>query len=168
MPPRTETAGRKPADRNPMNQRIARCVAQAAGTFEHLLTGRSPVSVTVVASGSSLVVTLHERFSPLEADLADTDGGLGKIEDFHRYLFENSFDAFRSHLRDSAGVELRGGIAHVDGTTHSVLKTFTTAPTVELFLLGRGLPLLGVPVDAHMHAEGVRVQGAGGTGAASS
>jgi hypothetical protein len=41
----------KPADR-----RLARQVAHAAGTFEHLLLGRAPASVTVVADGGRLVM----------------------------------------------------------------------------------------------------------------
>jgi uncharacterized protein YbcI len=151
-----------------MNQCIARRVARAAGTFEHLLTGRAPASVTVVTSGPAIVITLHGSFSPLERDLI-SDGGRGRerVESFHRQLFERSCDAFRGHLRDTTGVELQSAISHVDRATGSVLKTFTTAPSVELFLLGRGLPMLGVPVDAHLHADGVHVQGAGGTDAAS-
>jgi hypothetical protein len=41
-----------------------------------------------------------------------------------------------------------------------VIKTFTTNPAVELFLLGQGLPVLGVPVNAHLHADGVSGNGA--------
>ncbi len=153
---------------NTMNSCLARRVARAAGTFEHLLTGRAPTSVTVVASGNSLVVTLHESFSPLERDImANGDHGRERVESYHRRLFEHSCEAFRSHLRTSTGVALESAISHVDRTTGSVLKTFTTAKSVEVFLLGNGLPVLGVPVDTHLHANGVHVQGAGGAGAAS-
>jgi uncharacterized protein YbcI len=153
---------------NPMNQCLARRVARAAGTFEHLLTGRSPTSVTVVANGDALVVTLHESFSPLERDImAHGERGRERVESYHRRLFEHSCEAFRKHLRTSTGVSLESAISHVDGATGSVLKTFTTAKSVEVFLLGNGLPVLGVPIDSHLHANGVHVQGAGGTGAAS-
>lgn len=151
-----------------MNQSLARRVARAAGTFEHLLTGRAPVSVTVVASGDSLVVTLHECLSPVERDL-HADGGWGRerVESYHRRLFEHSCAPFRSHLRETTGVSLESAISHVDRTTGSVLKTFATSPNVEVFLLGHGLPALGVPVDTHLHANGVHIHGAGGAGAAS-
>jgi hypothetical protein len=48
-----------------------------------------------------------------------------------------------------------------------VLKTFTTAAAVDLFLLGRGLPALGVPVNAHLQGTALQRCGmAGGNGAA--
>ena len=121
-------------------RRTARQVAQAAGAFEHLLTGRAPKSVTVVADGRWMVVSLHESFSAVERRLVADEDGADRVRDYHRYLFENSLDALRSHVRQSTGVELRGAIAHVDTATGSVLKTFTTNPAVELFLLGQGLP----------------------------
>lgn len=153
---------------NAMHQSLARRVARAAGTFEHLLTGRPPTSVTVVANGDGLVITLHASFSPLERDIAaHGERGRERVESYHRRLFEHSCDAFRNHLRTSTGVSLESAISHVDRTTGSVLKTFTTAKNVEVFLLGNGLPVLGVPVDTHLHANGVHVQGAGGAGAAS-
>jgi hypothetical protein len=33
------------------------------------------------------------------------------------------------------------------------MKTFTTSPAVELFELGRAVRPLGVPIDAHLHAD---------------
>jgi len=143
------------------DERVARQVAQAAGSFEHLLLGRAPRSVTVVADGDWMVVNLHEAFSPVERRLAANEEGSIRVQDFHRYLFDNSLQALRSHVRRSTGVELRGAIAHVDTTTGSVLKTLTTNPAVELFLLGQGLPALGVPINDHVHSNG-----AGGNGSA--
>jgi uncharacterized protein YbcI len=144
----------------PFDERLARQVAQAAGSFEHLLLGRTPRSVTVVADGGWMVVSLHEAFSPVERRLAADADGSARVKNFHRYLFDNSLDSLRSHVRRNTGVDLRGAIAHVDVTTGSVLKTFTTNPGVELFLLGQGLPALGVPVNDHLHGAG-----AGGNGA---
>jgi hypothetical protein len=64
-------------------------------------------------------------------------------------------------------VTLAGAIAHVDTAGGSVLKTFTTAAAVDLFLLGRGLPALGVPVNAHLQGTALQRCGmAGGNGAA--
>jgi uncharacterized protein YbcI len=142
------------------DERVARQVAQAAGSFEHLLLGRTPRSVTVVADGRWMVVGIHEAFSPVERRLAADEEGLSRVQDFHRYLFDHSLDSLRNHVRRSTGVELRGAIAHVDASTGSVLKTFTTNPAVELFLLGQGLPTLGVPVNDHLHSNGANGNGA--------
>ena len=150
----------KPCDSQPVVQRTARQVAQAAGTFEHLLMGRVPKSVTVVADGGWMVVSLHEAFSPVERRLAADTEGSERVRNYHQYLFEESLDSLRSHVMRRTGVELRGAIAHVDTVTGSVLKTFTTTPAVELFLLGRGVPALGVPVNAHLHATDADGNGA--------
>lgn len=148
-------------------ERLARQVAHAAGTFEHLLLGRSPTSVTVVAADGLMVVSLHESFSTFERRLAADEQGADRVRDFHQYLFDRSLDSLVGHVRRSTGVALQGAIAHVDAATGSVLKTFTTASAVDLFLLGRGLPALGVPVNDHRHATAQpRVEMAGGTGAA--
>ena len=45
-----------------VGERLARRVAHAAGTFEHLLVGRVPSSVTVVADGDWMVLSIHEAF----------------------------------------------------------------------------------------------------------
>jgi uncharacterized protein YbcI len=138
----------------PSCERLARQVAHATGTFEHLLLGRAPTSVTVVAEGGWMVVSLHEPFSAVERRLTADEAGSQRVRDFHHYLFDNSLESLVSHVRHRTGVELKGAIAHVDTVTGSVLKTFTTNPAVDLFLLGRGLPALGVPVNAHRHSTG--------------
>jgi uncharacterized protein YbcI len=140
-------------------QRLARQVAQSAGTFEHLLTGRVPASVTVVSDGGWLVVSLLEPFTPLERRLAVDAAGAARVHDFHRYLFDESLDSLRTHLRRGTGVELQSGVAHIDTANGSVLKTYTTNPAVELFLLGQGVPALGVPVNTHLHANGASGNG---------
>ena len=143
------------------SQHLARQVARAIGCFEHALLGRVPRSVTVVVRDDGLVVTLHESFSPLERRLAATDGADCRIEDFHHDMFDSSRDALLQHVRQRTGVALDAGLVHVDAATGSILKTFTTDPSVELFLLGQGLPALGVPVNAHLHAHGATGTGAG-------
>lgn len=149
-----------PLDEDLSRRRLARQVAQATGAFEHLLMGRAPKSVTVVSDGDWLVVSLHEAFSPVERRLAADEEGAARVREFHNYLFDNSLESLRSHVRQRTGVELCSAIAHVDTVTGSVLKTFTTNSAVELFLLGQGLPALGVPVNAHLHANGVSGNGA--------
>lgn len=138
----------------PAYDRLARQVAHATGSFEHVLLGRSPTSVSVVADGGWMVVHVHEPFTTAERRLAVDAAGAARVREFHRYLFDNSLDALLRHVQRATGVAFRGAIAHVDTTTGSVLKTFTTQTDVDLFLLGRGLPALGVPVNAHLHANG--------------
>ena len=135
--------------------RLARQVAQATGAFENMLLHRVPRSVSVVASDAWMMVHLHEDFDAVERRLAaETDGdGRHRVEEFHRFLFENSFPSLRSHVWRATGVMLRGAVAHVDADNGTVLKTFSTHPTVDLFVLGQGVPGLGVPVNHHRHAD---------------
>jgi uncharacterized protein YbcI len=142
-------------------ERLARRVAHAAGTFEHLLVGRVPSSVTVVADGDWMVLSIHEAFSPGERRVASNGtGGFAKVDAYHRHLFSHGLEALCGHVRTCTGVWFRGGAVHVDRATGSVLKTLTTRPAVDMFLLGEGVPTLGIPIDTHLHANGV--SGAGG------
>ena len=151
----------------PCDERLARQVAHAAGTFEHVLLGRAPTSVTVVAQDGWMVVSLHEPFSTFERRLAADPQGSDRVREFHQHLFDRSLDSLVGHVRRSTGVTLEGAIAHVDTANGSVLKTFTTAFAVDLFLMGRGLPALGVPVNAHLQGTTLQRCGmAGGNGAA--
>lgn len=131
----------------------ARLIAHAAATFEHRLLGRVPTNVSVVAGASWLVMHVHEPLSPVERRIARDVAGVRRVRDFHQSVFEESRAAFADHLRTLTGIEIRGGLAHVDAATGSIVKTFTTHPDVDLFLFGAGLPALGVPVDAHVHAN---------------
>jgi uncharacterized protein YbcI len=134
-------------------QRLARQVAQATGTFENMLLHRVPRSVSVVAGEGWMVLHLHEDFDAVERRLAADVNGREKVEEYHRFLFENSLPSLRSHVRRQTGVALEGAVAHVDTDGLAVHKTFSTHPAVDLFVLGRGLPGLGVPVNHHCHAD---------------
>jgi len=133
---------------------LARQVARAAGTFEHGLLGRAPTSVTVVGTTAWMVVHLHERFSPLERQVAaGGEPGARRVREFHHRLFERTAEALCEHVRLSTGVPLAAVLAHVDTVTGSVLKTLATTTEIDLFLLGAGVPALGVPVDDHRRAS---------------
>jgi uncharacterized protein YbcI len=132
---------------------LARQVARAAGAFEHGLLGRAPTSVTVVGTGAWMVVYLHEPFSALERQLAAADeAGARRVCEFHQGLFSRTAEALCEHVRLATGVGLAAAIAHVDTVTGSVLKTLATTAAVDLFLLGAGVPALGVPVNEHRRA----------------
>ncbi len=132
-----------------------RQLARAVGSFEHALLGRAPTSVTVIGTGAWMVVHVHEPFSPLERGLAgESAAGAERVREFHRGLFSRSVDALLEHVVAATGVRLRGAIAHVDTATGSVLKTLATVPDIDLFVMGRGLPTLGVPVNDHRQARG--------------
>jgi uncharacterized protein YbcI len=131
---------------------LARQVAHAAATFEHRLLGRGPTSVSVVAGHDWMVVSLHERLSPVECRIAAASNGAARVRGFHRAVFDGTLEALVEHVNQVTGVTLRGGVVDVDASTGSVLKTFATHPGIDLFLLGEGQPALGVPVNARVQA----------------
>lgn len=134
-------------------QRLARQVAQAAGTFENMLLHRVPRSVSIVAGEDWMVLHLQEHFDATERGLAASCDGRRRVEAFHHELFEGSLHFLRSHVRRATGVVLQGAVAHVDARHGTVVKTLSTHPSVDLFVLGAGLPGLGVPVDDHRHCD---------------
>lgn len=145
---------------------LARQVARAAGSFEHGLLGRAPTGVTVVGTAGWMVVHLHEQFSALERQLAAAgESGARRVCDYHHGLFDRTAEALCEHVWLATGVELAAAIAHIDAATGSVLKTLTTGAEVDLFLLGAGVPALGVPVNEHRRAivrrarDGIAAQG---------
>ena len=126
------------------------------GGFEHGLLGRSPTSVTVIGNGAWMVVHLHEPFSALERRLAREDeAGAERVRQFHRDLFARTAGALLEHVEAATGVRFQGAIVHVDTATGSVVKTLATIPDVDLFVMGRGLPSLGVPINDHRRARGM-------------
>ena len=140
-------------------QRLARQAAQATGTFENMLLHRVPRAVSVVAADDWMVIHLQEEFDAVERRLVEAVDGRRRVEEFHRFLFENSLASLCSHVRRTTGIHLKGAVAHVDAETCTVLKTFSTHPAIDLFVLGQGLPGLGVPVNDHRHADRPKVAG---------
>lgn len=136
-------------------QVLARQVARAAGSFEYEHLGREPSRVTVVTGRNWMVVSLQASLAPLERIVVrHCPASAAEIERRQRLATDGSIDALRDHVLRTTGVELVGAMVSVDAATGSVLKTFTTVPAVDLFLLGQGTPFLGVPIDAHVHADG--------------
>jgi uncharacterized protein YbcI len=119
---------------------MAQQIAQAASAFEQRVTGHAPQSVTVVLCDNTLVITLHGALSPAEKALAQSPEGAAEVQEFHRQLFTNSFDALRQEIKGITGVDVREATAEVETTTGTVVKAFATGTVVEVFLLARDIP----------------------------
>ncbi len=114
---------------------MAQQVARAVSAFQHRSTGHSPKAVTVVLSGNTLVVTLHEALSPAEKALANTPDGATQVQEFHRQLFKSSVKLLRQEIRRITGVAVGEAVAEVDITTGAVVHAFTTGTMVQVFQL---------------------------------
>jgi len=119
---------------------MAQQVAEAAIAFHQQRTGHAPKAVTVVLSGETLVVTLHEALSPAEKALARSPKGAAQVQEFHRQLFAASSKALQEEIAKITGVRMREAAAEVEPTTGSVVHAFTTGTMVQVFLLTESIP----------------------------
>jgi uncharacterized protein YbcI len=119
---------------------VAQQIAQAVIAFEQQRTGHAPASVTVVLSEATLVVTLHGALTPAEKALARSPAGAAQVQEFHRQLFTNSFDALRQEIKRITGVDVREAATEVEMGTGTVVKAFTTGTVVQVFLLAGSVP----------------------------
>ena len=118
---------------------MAQQVAQAASAFQQQRTGHAPAVVTVVLSGDTLVVTLHQALSPAEKALAQSPAGAAQMQEFHRQLFASSADTLRQEIKRITGVEVREAAAEVEPKTGTVVHAFTTGTMVQVFLLAQSI-----------------------------
>jgi uncharacterized protein YbcI len=118
---------------------MAQQVAQAASAFQQQGTGHTPAVVTVVLSGDTLVVTLHDALSPAEKALARSPNGAAQVQEFHRQLFANSANSLRQEIKRITGVEVREAAAEVEPKTGTVVHAFTSGTMVQVFLLAQTL-----------------------------
>ena len=118
---------------------MAQRVAVAASAFQQQGTGHAPKSVTVVLSGETLVITLHEALSPAEQALSKSPAGAAQIQEYHRQLFANSAGTLRDEIKRITGVEVREAAAEVEVGAGTVVQIFTTGTMVQVFLLAHGL-----------------------------
>jgi uncharacterized protein YbcI len=118
---------------------MAQQVAQAASAFQQQRTGHTPAVVTVVLSGDTLVVTLHDALSPAERALAQSTTGAAKVQEFHRQLFASSVEALRAEIKRITGVEVREAAAEVETKTGTVVHAFTSGTMVQVFLLAQNI-----------------------------
>ena len=110
-------------------------LAQAVRKFHQQQTGHVPKDVTVALNEDTLVVTLHEAFSPAERALAQSHEGAAKLRELHQQLFRSSVGLLQQEIETITGRKIREAAAEIDPGTGSVVHTFTTGTTVQVFLL---------------------------------
>jgi uncharacterized protein YbcI len=120
---------------------MAQQVAQVAIAHQKKQTGRAPASVTVVLSDDTLVISLHDTFSPAEKALAQNPAGAAQVQEFHRQLFLTSADVLRKEITRITGREVREAAAEVEPASGTVVHTFTTGNVVQVFQLAENIPV---------------------------
>lgn len=121
------------------NTTMAQQVAQAAIALHQQRTGNVPKAVTVVLSGDTLVVTMHDALSPAEKALAKSPEGAARVQEFHRQLFTSSADSLRREITRITGVDVREAAAEVETSTGSVVHAFAGGTMVQVFLLAENI-----------------------------
>lgn len=135
--------------KDPIHSRLrARALAKAAGSFEHALSGENPRCISIVSAGDVLVLTL-------QGSLQGGPSAIGLRSDEASGI-ARSLDGLRRYVRGVCGIDLRSAIWSADPLNGSLCKTLATHAALDVFQLGRGIPVLGVPIDAHLHADGPR------------
>lgn len=125
---------------NVVSETMAQQVAQAASALQLQRTGHKPGSVTVVLSGDTLVVTLHEALTLAEKALAKSAAGAAQVREFHRELFATSCESMRHQIKQITGVDVREATAEIETTTGAIVQVFTTGTVVQVFLLAQDIP----------------------------
>ena len=118
---------------------IAQQIAQAACDLQEQRTGHRAEAVTVVFSGDTLVITLHDALTPAEKEMGKTPAGAAKVQEFHRQLFKSSVDSLREEIKRITGIAVGEAGAEVETTTGAVVHAFTTGTMVQVFRLASGI-----------------------------
>lgn len=119
----------------PVNLTMAQKVAKAIEEFQQKRTGVSPKAMTIVLSGETLVVTMHDALSNAEKESSRTQEGAEKIQDFHRKLFQASVEELREKIKEITGVAVSEAATEVEPLTGAVVHAFTTGTVVQVFRL---------------------------------
>jgi uncharacterized protein YbcI len=125
---------------NDLTKTMAENVADAIALFQHERTGHRPKAVTVVLSGDTLVVTLHEALAPAEIVMATTAIGAAQIQEYHRQLFQSSIPALRQEIRRITGVAVREAALEVETETGAIIHAFTNGEMVQVFRMASNIP----------------------------
>ena len=124
---------------NKTQSTMAQQVAQAASEFQQRQTGHVPTAVTVVLSGETLVITMHNALSPAEKALAKSPAGAAQVQEFHRQLFSSSSQSLRDEIKKITGVDVREAVAEVEPLTGAVVCAFASGTMVQVFQLSGGI-----------------------------
>lgn len=119
---------------------VAEQIAHAAIAFQFERTGHAPKSATVVLSGDTLVITLHQALSEAERVLARTPEGAAKVQEFHRHLFSSSDQSLRDEIKRLTGVGVRESSAEVEIDSGAVVHAFTSGTMVQVFQMADKVP----------------------------
>jgi hypothetical protein len=131
----------------------ARSLAYAVGMFELAVLGRAPTSVTIVAGGGRTTLMCTTPLTPMEHSLGATTAGHERVCHWHQSLALASFEAFREHIRDAAGITLHSLAISVDVACGVLTKTFATAGSTDLLQLDGQATGFGISVVDHWHVN---------------
>jgi hypothetical protein len=132
----------------PLSRVRARVMARAAASYEHALTGENPRWITIVSAGDLVIVTLQGTYG--------RENGSAGNRSLQSSSIARSLDGLRRYIRGVSGIDLRSAVWSADPLNASLCKTLATHASLDVFQLGHGIPLLGVPIDTHLHADGPR------------
>ena len=125
---------------NQMGRTMADQVAQAAIAFQFERTGHAPKKATVVLSGETLVITLHDALSQAERALARSPEGAAKVQEFHRELFINSAEQLRREILRITGVAVQDSAEEMGASTGDTAVSLASGTMVQVFQMARGIP----------------------------
>lgn len=115
-------------------------IGDAVTELQRETTGHAPSTVSVVLSGDTLVVTMHDALSPAEKLLAANPVGASQVQEFHRQLFASSSALLRRKLRRITGRDVSETSSGVETSMSAVTHTFVTGTIVQMFLLSDASP----------------------------
>ena len=114
---------------------ITRQIAQAVGDFQEQRTGHRPRAITVVFSGDTLVVLLHDALTPAEKEVARDPSGGARVQEQHRQLLATASEQLLETIRQITGVAVREAAAEVEAATGTVVHAFTSGAMVQVVQL---------------------------------
>ncbi|HMN39674.1 MAG TPA: Na-translocating system protein MpsC family protein [Phycisphaerales bacterium] len=124
---------------NTFTPSMAEQVAEAAIAYQLERTGHAPSSATVVLSGDTLVITLHDALSEAERVLSQNPEGAARVQAFHRELFGVSAAPLRLEIERITGMPVREAAGEVEPVTGVVVHAFTSGTVVQVFQLAQGV-----------------------------
>src|SRR4051812_19010624 len=101
---------------------MAQRLAQAARDFQQQQAGAVAKAVTVVVSGDTLVITLHEALSPAERELAQSGAGASRVRESHQQWFNTASNELRQQVKRITGVDVCEATVDVETLTGAIVQ----------------------------------------------